>query len=223
MVSLNFGFQDSCSHMMHEIVKMSDFVNFVLFHIALMSLLFIIIIVKNLFYFSSTLENDNFEFIWTLFPLLIMVLIGIPSMYIMYLMEGDQSFFLTVKVLGNQWYWFYEYFVDGMFVDFDSYILGSLGESYRLLEVDNRLVVPSNLLLRFLVSSLDVIHSFTVPSLGFKIDAVPGRVNQISFSILKCGVFYGQCSEICGVNHSYMPVVIESVSINDFLVWFMSK
>jgi cytochrome c oxidase subunit 2 len=137
---------------------------------------------------------------------------------------------LTVKVLGHQWYWSYEYsdFIteNGDSIDFDSYMIPEsdleLGQ-FRLLDVDNRLVVPVDCHIRFIVSATDVIHSFSVPSLGIKLDCVPGRLNQVSFLTERTGTFYGQCSEICGVWHGFMPIVVESVSSNDFLIWLDSQ
>jgi len=133
---------------------------------------------------------------------------------------------VTVKVTGHQWYWSYEYSdmlnETGESIDFDSYMIPEsdleLGQ-LRLLEVDNRLVVPSETHIRFIVTGTDVIHDFAVPSLGLKIDAVPGRLNQTSALIDREGVFYGQCSEICGVWHGFMPIAVEAVKIYDFFSW----
>lgn len=125
---------------------------------------------------------------------------------------------LTIKAIGHQWYWSYEY-ADYRELEFDSYMIPTrdltLGKP-RLLEVDKRLILPSKTPIRVLVSSADVLHSWAIPSLGIKMDAVPGRLNQVKFFISRCGLFYGQCSEICGANHSFMPIVIESIKFSSF-------
>jgi cytochrome c oxidase subunit 2 len=137
---------------------------------------------------------------------------------------------ITLKVIGHQWYWSYEYSdyvnVDGESIDFDSYMVptdelepGQL----RLLEVDNRVVLPTNTHIRVLVTAADVIHCWAVPSLGVKVDCVPGRLNQAGLFIQREGVFYGQCSEICGVNHGFMPIVVEAVSLDKYIEWISEQ
>lgn len=133
---------------------------------------------------------------------------------------------LTIKVVGHQWYWSYEYSdYQPASIEFDSYMIPSSelrkGE-LRLLEVDNRLIVPIETEVRVLVTGGDVLHSFAVPALNVKIDAVPGRLNQTSFFLKRPGVFYGQCSEICGANHSFMPIVVEGVSLEKYMNWIES-
>jgi len=137
---------------------------------------------------------------------------------------------ITVKAIGHQWYWTYEYSdyaaSDGESIVFDSYMIpeedlepGGL----RLLEVDNRVMLPVNTHIRLIVSGADVIHSWTVPSFGIKVDALPGRLNQLSLFVKREGVFYGQCSEICGVNHGFMPIVVEVVSMEKYLSWVAAQ
>lgn len=132
---------------------------------------------------------------------------------------------ITIKTIGHQWYWSYEY-SDFPNIEFDSYIKPqneiAINEA-RLLEADNRIIVPVNNQVRIIVSATDVIHSWTVPALGVKIDAVPGRLNQISFITNRPGIFYGQCSEICGANHRFIPIKLEVVSIKDFIKWINLK
>lgn len=141
---------------------------------------------------------------------------------------------LTVKAIGHQWYWSYEYTdtlesneeVLGKNLNFDSYMVpnDSLSSGdLRLLEVDNRVVLPIDTMIRVVVTGADVIHSWAVPSLGVKIDAIPGRLNQTSIDINRKGVFYGQCSELCGVNHGFMPIAVEAVSIEDYITWLMAQ
>ena len=166
------------------------------------------------------------ELIWTITPALILIAIAFPSFRLLYLLDEVISPTITIKVVGHQWYWSYEYsdYVNesGESIEFDSYMIPEsdleLGQ-FRLLDVDNRVVVPVDTHIRLIVTGADVIHSWAVPSLGIKIDAVPGRLNQTSILAERTGTFYGQCSEICGVYHGFMPIAIEAVSIQDYLAW----
>jgi len=170
------------------------------------------------------------ELIWTITPAVILILIAFPSFKLLYLMDEVNDPSMTVSVEGHQWYWSYQYpdFLDSSeeFIEFDSYIVpdSDLEEgALRMLEVDNRVIVPENTHIRFVVTSGDVIHSYALPALGVKCDAYPGRLNQVSAYINRPGVFYGQCSEICGILHSSMPIVIESVSLEGFLSWLLAQ
>jgi len=147
-----------------------------------------------------------------------LIFLAIPSLKILYLTDELNFPIISVKVVGHQWYWSYEY-NDFNNLEFDSFILKDLNNRYRLLDVDNRLVLPLNNQIRFLVNSLDVIHSFAIPSLGIKVDAVPGRINQVRILINRPGLYYGQCSEICGVNHRFIPIVIERTNLKNFFNW----
>ena len=171
------------------------------------------------------------EFIWTIIPALILLFISIPSFALLYSLDELIEPSLTLKVIGHQWYWSYEY-SDCLYlpakenVNFDSYMIATSDltkGTFRLLEVDNRVVLPANIHIRLLVTSADVIHSWAIPSFGVKIDACPGRLSQGSLLIKREGVFYGQCSEICGINHAFMPIVIKTVSIDTFLIWILSN
>lgn len=170
------------------------------------------------------------EIIWTITPSVILMIIAVPSFALLYSMDEVIDPAVTLKVIGHQWYWTYEYsdYTDkqGTGIVFDSYMIAEddLEEGQlRLLEVDNRVILPSNTHLRILVTSADVIHSWAIPSLGIKMDACPGRLNQISSFITRESTFYGQCSEICGVNHGFMPIVIESVSVEKYINWIASQ
>jgi len=170
------------------------------------------------------------ELIWTITPALILVAIAFPSFKLLYLMDEVISPSMTIKVVGHQWYWTYQYsdFVndDGDSIEFDSYMVPEtdLEEGQlRLLEVDNRVVVPVDTHIRFIVTGADVIHDFAVPSLGLKIDCTPGRLNQTSVLVQREGTFYGQCSELCGVYHGFMPICIEAVSLEKYLSWLDSQ
>ena len=158
-------------------------------------------------------ENETLEFIWTSIPIFILLALAFPSLQILYMIEEIYSSGLSVKIYGHQWYWTYEY--ENFNLKYDSFIVNN--SIYRLLDVDKALVLPFNLNLRFLITSNDVIHSWTLPSAGIKIDANPGRLNLFNLYRFRAGWFYGQCSEICGVNHSFMPIKVEFITIKKFL------
>lgn len=167
------------------------------------------------------MEGQEVETIWTILPAIVLVFLALPSLRLLYLLDEVNDPCLTIKAIGHQWYWSYEY-SDFLDLEFDSYMVASSDLSfgdYRLLEVDHRAVVPVSCTVRVLVTAADVLHSWTVPSLGIKADGVPGRLNQLSFFISRPGVFYGQCSEICGANHSFMPIVLEAVEVPFFVKW----
>lgn len=166
------------------------------------------------------------EVIWTIIPSLILVSIAIPSFKLLYSMDEVLSPLLTLKVTGNQWYWHYNITdIEGIEIDFDSYLIPEeelqLGQ-FRMLDVDNKVLLPILTPIRILVTSDDVIHSFSVPSLGIKVDAIPGRINQTSIYLLRDGLFYGMCTELCGQNHAYMPIVIQGVNYTEFFAWVFS-
>jgi cytochrome c oxidase subunit 2 len=163
------------------------------------------------------------EIIWTIIPILILVAIAIPSFALLYSLDELVDPVLTVKVIGHQWYWSYEYGDSGFGIEpFDSYMIPEADlepGQIRLLEVDRRMVLPTNTHIRVLVTSTDVLHSWAVPSFGVKMDCVPGRLNQVALYIKRPGVFFGQCSELCGVDHGFMPIAVEAVDIDTFLDW----
>jgi cytochrome c oxidase subunit 2 len=170
------------------------------------------------------------ELIWTITPALVLIAIALPSFKLLYLMDEVIDPVMSVKAVGRQWYWSYEYsdYVSdsGESLEFDSYMIPELDlvpGQLRILEVDQKVIVPVDTHLRFIVTGGDVIHSFAVPSLGIKMDAIPGRLNQFSVFINREGVFYGQCSELCGVFHGFMPIVIESVSLPKYISWISTQ
>jgi cytochrome c oxidase subunit 2 len=170
------------------------------------------------------------ELIWTITPAFILIAIAFPSFKLLYLMDEVFSPALTIKVVGHQWYWTYQYsdFVndEGDSIEFDSYMVpeSDLEDGQlRLLDVDNRVVVPVDTHIRFVVTGADVIHDFAVPSLGLKIDCTPGRLNQTSVLVQREGTYYGQCSELCGVYHAFMPICVEAVSLEKYLSWLDSQ
>lgn len=169
-------------------------------------------------------HNILIEVIWTIVPIIILVIIAVPSFRILRFAEKIPVTEMVVKIVGYQWYWHYIY-PDHDNIEFDSYLITDqnlqAGQK-RLLEVDNRMVIPENTNVKFLITAGDVIHSFAVPAIGIKIDAVPGRINETWTNIPKQGVYYGQCSELCGVNHGFMPIAIEVVSKEQFQNWLMA-
>lgn len=169
-------------------------------------------------------HNLLIEIIWTIIPIIILIIIAVPSFRILRFAEKIPPSEMTIKVVGYQWYWHYIY-PDHDNIEFDSYMITDANlkaGQMRLLEVDNRLVIPENTTVKFLITAADVIHSFAIPSLGIKMDAVPGRINETWTRIAKQGVYYGQCSELCGVNHGFMPIAIEVVSKEAFEKWQVS-
>nr|YP_009159453.1 cytochrome c oxidase subunit II [Macrobrachium bullatum]AKQ09498.1 cytochrome c oxidase subunit 2 [Macrobrachium bullatum] len=217
--------QDAASPLMEQLIFFHDHAMLVLIFITTL----VGFMLSSLFLNSLTnrilLEHQTIETIWTILPAIILIFIALPSLRLLYLLDEVNNPSVTLKAIGRQWYWSYEY-SDFTQISFDSYMVPTQDISekeFRLLEVDNRTILPMNTQIRALISASDVIHSWTIPSLGVKADAVPGRLNQISFQINRPGLFYGQCSEICGANHSFMPIVVESTSIKSFLDWISSN
>ncbi|NBO18894.1 MAG: cytochrome c oxidase subunit II [Proteobacteria bacterium] len=174
---------------------------------------------------SKTTHNAKLEVIWTTIPILILVAIAIPSLRLHFYMTKTPDPELTIKAVGYQWYWHYQYPDNGNF-EFDSYMVkqAELKEGQpRLLTVDNKLVVPVDTTVRVLLTGADVIHAFAMPAFGVKRDAIPGRLNETWFKAKKTGTYYGQCSELCGVGHGFMPIELEVVSKEDFATWTASK
>lgn len=292
MVLLNklfLGFSEPASPIMEGIV---DFHNYIFFFLVLIFIFVFTILCNIIIYFwyffekpsnkwdilfrnfvytnNSVTHGTLLEIVWTVLPAVILMVIAFPSFSLLYSMDEVMMPAFTLKVIGHQWYWSYEYsdefsleeskinsnvekispstesnnFVNYLKLavanskpvenlnkivsvdfDFDSYMVPendlNLGD-HRLLEVTEQVVLPINTYIRILVSSADVLHSFAVPSLGLKADAVPGRLNQLSVYIKRQGVFYGQCSEICGVSHGMMPITVRAVDMEDYLRWLVS-
>jgi len=165
---------------------------------------------------SRTTHNTLIEVAWTLIPVLILVGIAVPSFRLLFQQLDIPKADLTVKVTGKQWYWSYAYPDNGKF-EFDSLL--AQDKQPRLLGVDNEMVVPVNKIIRVQTTGADVIHSFAVPAFGIKIDAIPGRLNETWFKATKTGMFYGQCSELCGKDHAFMPIAVRVVSDQEFAAW----
>ncbi|YP_004581487.1 cytochrome c oxidase subunit II (mitochondrion) [Notothenia coriiceps] len=215
------GFQDAASPVMEELLHFHDHAMMIVFMISTLVLYFIVALVTSSLTNKYILDSQEIEIIWTVLPAIILILIALPSLRILYLMDEINDPHLTIKAMGHQWYWSYEY-TDYDALEFDSYMIPTQDLTpgqFRLLEADHRMIAPVESPVRVLVSGEDVLHSWAVPSLGVKMDAVPGRLNQTAFIASRPGVFYGQCSEICGANHSFMPVVVEAVPLQDFEAW----
>ena len=234
-------FQDSASPIMEGIVNLHHdlmfFITFIFFFVS-------VVLYRTLFYFAtnskdndvkqkmisrSVVHGTTIEIIWTVVPSLILIVVALPSFALLYSIDEVISPSLTIKCVGHQWYWSYEYSdfeLQSGSINFDSYMVPEdelgLGE-LRLLEVDNRIVLPLKTHLRLLITAADVLHSWAVPSLGIKVDACTGRLNQTSLFLLRDGVFYGQCSEICGPGHANMPIVVESVPCEKYISWLSEK
>nr|AOY39372.1 cytochrome c oxidase subunit 2 [Psephenidae sp. BMNH 842687] len=221
----NFNLQDSASPLMEQLTFFHDHTLLILMMITTLVGYLMMTLFFNKFNNRYLLEGQNIEIIWTILPAITLIFIALPSLRLLYLLDEINNPMITLKTIGHQWYWSYEY-SDFLQLEFDSYMIPSNElslNSFRLLDVDNRVILPFNTQIRLMVSAADVLHSWTIPSLGIKIDATPGRLNQTSFFINRPGLFFGQCSEICGSNHSFMPILIESVSINSFIKWMTSN
>lgn len=247
------GFQDPATPVMEGIIH---FNNQLMFLMILIACFVGWMLYRSLILFSidsphsvapeSFTHSTLLEIVWTISPALILMLIGLPSFALLYSMEEVVDPSITLKVVGHQWYWSYEYsdyasqlaesthedLTQVKSINFDSYLIpeddlsipkpygvGKGGKVFRLLEVDNRVVLPVNTHIRVLVTSADVLHSWAIPSLGIKVDSCPGRLNQVHLFIKREGVFYGQCSEICGVNHGFMPIVVQAVGLEEYISW----
>nr|QGZ09947.1 cytochrome c oxidase subunit 2 [Eisenia nordenskioldi nordenskioldi] len=214
-------FQDAASSVMLQLISFHDHTLLVLTLVLTIVGYALMALMLNKHLNRYILEAQTVETVWTILPALILLVLALPSLRILYITDEISQPSLTVKTIGHQWYWSYEY-TDFMNIEMDSYMIQTsdlLPGDYRLLEVDNRMVVPMQLEIRMLITAADVIHSWTVPALGVKVDAVPGRLNQIGFTTSQPGVFYGQCSEICGANHSFMPIAVEAISTKSFMSW----
>nr|QUT13280.1 cytochrome c oxidase subunit II [Octodonta nipae] len=220
MISL----QDSASPLMEQLIFFHDHTLLILLVITILVAQLLMNLMFNKFTHRLLLEGQTIELIWTILPALTLIFIAIPSLRLIYIIDEINNPSISIKTIGHQWYWSYEY-SDFKNIEFDSYMTPTKelnNFSFRLLDVDNRLIIPFKTQIRLLVTSSDVIHSWTIPSFGVKIDATPGRLNQINISSTRPGLFFGQCSEICGANHSFMPIVIESIAPLNFINWVKS-
>ena len=240
------GFQDPATPYMEGI---TSFHNNIMFFIVLIVVFTSWLLFRCLVFYDKSVHpvpetfthSTALEVVWTVLPAVILMIIAVPSFALLYSLDEVIDPAITLKVVGHQWYWSYEYsdynsVEGGESLNFDSYMIPDDeleipepgvaipgGKVFRLLEVDNRVKLPVNTHIRVLVTAADVLHSWAVPSLGVKVDACPGRLNQVSLFIKREGVFYGQCSEICGVNHGFMPIVVEGVSLEKYIQWIQNE
>nr|QEH58942.1 cytochrome c oxidase subunit II [Trepobates sp. XD-2019] len=217
--------QDANSPIMEQLIFFHDNTMTILIMITIL-----ILWIMNKMMFNKSInrfmmENQMIEIIWTMIPAMILIIIALPSLRILYMMDETKTPTMTIKAIGHQWYWSYEY-SDFKNIEFDSYMKPTneiMKNEFRLLETDNRIILPTNNQIRILVTATDVLHSWTIPCMGIKIDAIPGRLNQGLMFINRPGIMYGQCSEICGANHSFMPITIESVPTIKFIEWLKNN
>nr|YP_009774154.1 cytochrome c oxidase subunit 2 [Caulacanthus okamurae]QIZ74771.1 cytochrome c oxidase subunit 2 [Caulacanthus okamurae] len=229
------GFQDPATPIMEGIINLH---HDLMFFICVISIFVSWMLGRTLWHFnqnqnsvpSNLTHGTLIEMIWTITPAVILLIIAVPSFSLLYAMDEIISPAITIKTLGHQWYWSYEYSDylnhESEAINFDSYMIPEedlVKGQLRLLEVDNRMIVPINTHIRVIVTAADVLHSWAVPSLGVKCDAIPGRLNQTSLFIKRQGIYYGQCSEICGINHGFMPIVVEAVSLPNYVSWISNK
>jgi len=235
--SWQLGLQDPASPVFEGMIF---FHNYLVFFLILIGSLVFWLLYITIAYFNTAVNVNKsqifthssiLEIIWTILPAIVLLIIAAPSFSLLYSLDESIDPSITIKVVGHQWYWSYEYsdyatLDTGSSLNFDSYMVATndlVSGSFRLLEVDNRVVVPVNTHIRILVTAADVLHSWAVPSFGVKVDACPGRLSQASLFLKREGVFYGQCSEICGVNHGFMPIVVKSVSVDKYTSWLTKK
>nr|YP_009493345.1 cytochrome c oxidase subunit II [Gibbosula crassa]AWK29310.1 cytochrome c oxidase subunit II [Gibbosula crassa] len=218
------SFQDSFGWLGFELSFFHDHAMFVLVLVSSFVGYMMVCLLKSGFSSRFVVEAQSLEGAWTMVPGLLLLILAVPSVRLLYLLDEVGGPVVSMKAIGHQWYWSYEYNDGGELVSFDSYMVGvsdMVDGGYRLLEVDNRCVLPYGVDSRILVSSADVVHAWALPAVGVKADAVPGRINQLGIHLGSSGVLYGQCSEICGVNHSFMPIGLEGVSPSVFYHWLM--
>jgi cytochrome c oxidase subunit 2 len=210
-----YSLQDALSVTIEQIIYFHDYLMIVIILIIVVVAYFIVFVLSLKTYAASVVADHLVETLWTLLPIVVLIFLVYPSIYLLYLIDEIRTEFLcTLKVIGHQWYWSYK--IEGLLnLDIDSYI--TRDRVVRLIDVDNRIVVPSQEYIRALITSRDVLHSWALPSLGVKIDAVPGRLNQFIFIVIINAIVHGQCREICGVNHSFIPIVLEAVNLTDVL------
>nr|APT41519.1 cytochrome c oxidase subunit II [Lutzomyia trinidadensis] len=221
----NLNLQDSNSPLMEQLTFFHDHALLILIMITILIGYLMYMLFFNYYTNRYLLSGQMIEIIWTIMPAIILLFIAFPSLRLLYLLDEVNNPSITLKTIGHQWYWSYEY-SDFTSLEFDSYMIPineMTPNSFRLLDVDNRIILPLKSQIRIIVSATDVLHSWTVPALGVKVDASPGRLNQTNFYIYRPGLFYGQCSEICGANHSFMPIVIEATLPTPFIEWIKNN
>nr|YP_009994711.1 cytochrome c oxidase subunit II [Zyginella minuta]QNP08949.1 cytochrome c oxidase subunit II [Zyginella minuta] len=217
----NLNLQNANSPIMEQLTLFHDHTMMIIMIITIAVGYMMIALAWTKFMNRFLLESQAIELVWTIMPAILLIFIAMPSLKILYMLEETSKPLITIKTIGHQWFWSYEY-SDFKKIEFDSYMKPSneINENeFRLLETDNKIVLPNKTQTRILMTSSDVIHSWTIPSIGVKVDASPGRINQGNIMMNRPGLYYGQCSEICGANHSFMPITLESVNMPTFINW----
>ena len=229
------GFQDPATPVMEGIVNLH---NDIMFFLVVIGGLTFWVLFRTCYGFdetrnptpSKTVHGTTIEIVWTITPALVLMIIAVPSFALLYAMDEIIDPAMTLKVIGHQWYWSYEYSDYNLpgceSLAFDSYMLAEddlEAGNLRLLEVDNRVALPVDTHVRLIITAADVLHCWAMPSFGVKMDACPGRLNQTSIFVKREGTYYGQCSEICGVNHGFMPIVVEALPLEEYVHWTSSK
>lgn len=224
-------FQDAGSSNMLSLIDLHNRIFFFLVLLGVFVFWLIVTALLNKDHIPTIIENDTIEIVWTIIPTLIIISIVLPSLHLLYVIDEILDPSVSVKVIAQQWSWSYEYsdYINDEgenIIELDSFVKSiddlELGE-LRNLEAEEHLVLPINTSIRFLITSKDVIHSFAVPSLGIKLDAVPGRLNAVGVIITRPSFYYGQCSELCGTLHYYMPIKIEAVELKDYINFLNEK
>nr|AKK32533.1 cytochrome c oxidase subunit II [Oncylocotis sp. PJ-2015] len=218
---MQFNFQNANSPLMENLIFFHDHTMIIVIMITTLVFYIMLTLFFNKLTNQKLLEGQMLEIIWTILPAIMLIFVALPSLKILYMLDETKNPNMTIKAIGHQWYWSYEY-SDFKNINFDSYMKpeNQLNQDeFRLLDVDNRIILPTNTQIRILITATDVIHAWTIPTLGVKADAIPGRLNQCMLFIKKSTLMYGQCSEICGTNHSFMPIVIETIPNKLFLDW----
>lgn len=211
---LSLNFQNRNSPLIEHLIFFHDHSIIILVRVTILTLHLIYISINSPVFRRFFSEAQEVELFWTLIPALILVFIALPSLKTLYIIEEIFYPIITLKVMGYQWYWGYEYSeIDDL--RFNSIIISSL-KTFRLVDTSNHLVIPFSLPIQIMITSKDVIHSWTIPSLGIKVDAIPGRINQLLLISNRPGIIIGQCSEICGAGHRFIPIIIDSIPLNHF-------
>nr|YP_010329403.1 cytochrome c oxidase subunit II [Haemaphysalis campanulata]UNO53834.1 cytochrome c oxidase subunit 2 [Haemaphysalis campanulata] len=217
------SFPDSNSPIMEQMSFFHDHSMLIILMITIITLYMVMNIIINNYTSRSMMEGQEIEIVWTIIPAITLIFIAMPSLHLLYLTDELFSSQMSIKIIGHQWYWSYEY--SDFNKEFDSFMIPEQEmkkDSFRLLDTDNSLTIPFNTTIKFLITSADVIHSWSIPSLSIKMDAIPGRLNQALSFAKRPGVFFGQCSEICGANHSFMPISMEIVKMKNFIKFISS-
>lgn len=216
------NFQNSSSPVIEQFIFLHDFIIIILLLI-LTTVIYIILFIKNNNHTKTALtDNHELEVIWTFLPGIVLILIAFPSLRLLYITEENKQHNINIKTIGHQWYWSYEY-SDFNKIEYDSFILPLEDQNqFRLLDVDNHTTIPENTPIQIFISSADVLHSWTIPRLGVKADSTPGRLNTLRLMRLKPGIYFGQCSEICGTNHRFMPIVLDVRPLKFFKKWIIT-